>query len=384
MFRDKVIKLFNTWKRLQQNHHQTSQKSIEKRNHFKDEVAKLFDLARKDAVEEIKKDRLRSEAAKEEDIDFLWDQRSTRVQTMSVEDKKYSEAVERKVKRDTRSVKSTQENKSNGEKDNVSDDTDDGEEVDEKDNVNDDTNRSEVGEKDNVNDNHDGEISESDDDSDKDFVYEEGPKKKKKKTNSIVVEIPRNIAELTAENAVRRGISATAHASIIANVVNVGGGDINELPISKCTMWRAGRKSVKDKASIIRQSFAELNDKKTKVIHFDGKIVEELTNNVVKKNERMAVLVSSPDMEFPQLLGVPAIPTGSGADQEATLTELIASWGIKEHIVGMGFDTTASNTGTWSGACILFEKSLGYAILWLACRRHVSELHIKHVALKVL
>ena len=140
---------------------------------------------------------------------------------------------------------------------------------------------------------------------------------------------------------------------------------------------------VKEKATSIRDRFAQLNDKRTKIIHFDGKSVEELTNNVVTKKERMAVLVSSFDLEFPQLLGVPAIATGSGVDQEATLAQLIESWNIKDLLVGMAFDTTAANTGSWSGACILLEKYLGYAILWLACRRHVNELHIKHVALKV-
>ena len=365
MFRDKAIKLFETWKRLNMDRHKTSSNAMEKRKEFKDDAAKLFDVAKKDAVEEIQKDRLRSEDDKKEDVKFLMDQRSNREMKMSGKDKKYSERVDRKVDREsrakamaesesslqtTRSVRSTQE----------------------------------IGQKDNVNHDTDEEFGEDEDDDDDDFICPEGPSKKKKKKSSIVVEIPANIAELTAENALRRGISATAHASLIANVVNVAGGDVSELSISTSPMRRAGRKAVKEKASSIRERFAELNDKKTKVVHFDGKNVEELTNNVVKKNERMAVLVSSPDLESPQLLGVPAIPTGSGADQQATLTELIESWGIKEQLVGMGFDTTASNTGSWSGACVLFEKSLGHAILWLACRRHINELHIKHVALKVL
>ena len=337
MFRDKLLKLFNNWNRLKMDQHKSSENAILKRNDFKNEAAKLFDVAKRDAMEEIEKDRLRSEQAKKEDTDFLIDQQGKRQMSMLGEDKKYSKAVERKVIRDTRglvesvsplqntgSVTSTQEN-----------------ETHEKDNDSDDSNEEEV----------------SDDD---DFIIEQ-PKKKKK--SSIVVEIPSNIANLTAENVLRHGISARAHASIIANVVNVAGSDVNELSISASTMRRAGRKCAKEKACLIRERFAELNDKKTKVVHFDGKNVEELTNNVVTKNERMAVLVSSPDLEYPQLLGVPAIPTGSGADQEATLAELIESWGIKDHLVGMGFDTTASNTGTWSGACILFEKSLGHLIL---------------------
>ena len=194
MFRDKVIQLFNKWKRLKQNQHQTTEKASENRNQFMEEAGKLFDLAKKDAVETIQKDRLRSEIAKKEDIEFLLDQRSNRVFTMSSEDKKYSKAVERKVKRDARSIGSTQEMESNDEKDSSCPPGGLGE------------NLEQLGE----------EGGENDDDSE-DFVYV--PKKKKKM--NIVVEIPKNIGELTAENAVRRGISATAHASIIANVVNV-------------------------------------------------------------------------------------------------------------------------------------------------------------------
>ena len=349
-----MINQFNIWNRLKKDQHKSSENAILKRNNFKDEAAKLFDVAKRDALEEIEKDRLRSEQAKKEDKEFLIDQRGKRQMSMLGEDKNYSKAVQRKVIRDTRglvsppqttgSITSTQENESD-EKDNVSDDS-----------------------------------MEEEEDDDDDFKINQ-PKSKKKK--SIVVEIPSNIANLTAENVLRHGISATAHASIIANVVNVAGGDVNKLSISTSTMRRAGRKVAKEKADSIRERFAELNDKKTKVIHFDGKIVEELTNGVVTKRDRMAILVSSNDLEFPQLLGGPWLESGTGADQQAALAELIESWGLKEDLVGMGFDTTAANTGTWSGACVLFEKWLGYAILWLACRRHVNELHIKHVALKV-
>jgi len=44
------------------------------------------------------------------------------------------------------------------------------------------------------------------------------------------------------------------------------------------------------------------------------------------------------------------------------------------------FDTTASNTGRWRGACALIESFLRRAILWIPCRHHIYELHIKHVA----
>ena len=44
----------------------------------------------------------------------------------------------------------------------------------------------------------------------------------------------------------------------------------------------------------------------------------------------------------------------------------------------MVFDTTASNTGEWKGSVSRFEMMLDRAVLWLACRHHIPELHIKH------
>ena len=42
----------------------------------------------------------------------------------------------------------------------------------------------------------------------------------------------------------------------------------------------------------------------------------------------------------------------------------------------MVFNTTTSNSGKDIGAYKLLEDWIGWPILWLACRRHVAELHI--------
>ena len=51
--------------------------------------------------------------------------------------------------------------------------------------------------------------------------------------------------------------------------------------------------------------------------------------------------------------------------------------------MAIAFDTTASNTGIHAGAVTLVEKFIGKACLWLACQRHINELHIKHAAISV-
>jgi hypothetical protein len=45
----------------------------------------------------------------------------------------------------------------------------------------------------------------------------------------------------------------------------------------------------------------------------------------------------------------------------------------------MVFDTTASNTGHESGACVSIQRDVGRSFLWLACRYHVAEVVLSRV-----
>ena len=47
---------------------------------------------------------------------------------------------------------------------------------------------------------------------------------------------------------------------------------------------------------------------------------------------------------------------------------------IKDRIKASSFDTTSSNTGIKSGACVLIEKLLEHKVLYLACRHHIHEI----------
>ena len=102
------------------------------------------------------------------------------------------------------------------------------------------------------------------------------------------------------------------------------------------------------------------------------------------KSDRCCVYVSGVGEEKVQkLLGVPEIPNGTGSAQEKAVTDMLIKWDIFEEVTGVVFDTTASNSGKWQGACALLEKFLKHGVLWLACRHHMYELHIKHVVIEV-
>ena len=63
-------------------------------------------------------------------------------------------------------------------------------------------------------------------------------------------------------------------------------------------------------------------------------------------------------------------------DEFKLVKDYLVMWGVKEQVRGMVFDTTASNSGEHSGACRFLEEWLESAVLWLACRRHIAELHL--------
>ena len=93
----------------------------------------------------------------------------------------------------------------------------------------------------------------------------------------------------------------------------------------------------------------------------------------------MNKLIGADADKLTKLLGVPEVVSGSGKDQKDVVVEMMTKCKIFEQITGLVFDTTSSNTGAENGACKLIEDYLAKAILWLACRHHIYELHIKHV-----
>ena len=74
------------------------------------------------------------------------------------------------------------------------------------------------------------------------------------------------------------------------------------------------------------------------------------------------------------------IQRSTGTQQCSAVIDTLNSWKCFTLLIGMVFDTTSSNTGKHAGCCISIELALGRSIMWLACRHHVYEIHVKHVA----
>ena len=80
-----------------------------------------------------------------------------------------------------------------------------------------------------------------------------------------------------------------------------------------------------------------------------------------------------------KLLSVAKLPSGTGCAQATAVFNAVEDWGIVESIRAMCFDTTSSNTGRLTGACVLLEEKFESELLSLACRHHVMELVIGSV-----
>ena len=106
------------------------------------------------------------------------------------------------------------------------------------------------------------------------------------------------------------------------------------------------------------------------VVHIDTKIMAKGPNG--KTEERLAITVTGNNNE--QLLGVPAISNGTGKETAEGTFKKLMEFNIDDHVKAISYDTTATNSGKYSGAVVMLEKLLKRKLLHLPCRHHIFEL----------
>ena len=94
------------------------------------------------------------------------------------------------------------------------------------------------------------------------------------------------------------------------------------------------------------------------ILHWVGKLLPQATNRL-NLEDRIAVMATGKDFE--ELLEIPVAVDGTGAQVAATVFQQVVRLGLQEKIVGLSFNTTASNGGMLAGA------ASGYKKLWDAC-----------------
>lgn len=187
-----------------------------------------------------------------------------------------------------------------------------------------------------------------------------------------VLRSPRLVALAT-----RIKMTPSQQASFTKALIEEGGGDASKVVTSYSSADRARRSVGLKIAASVKSAWIPPT---LGSLHWDSKILSSLKNPNVME-ERLAIAVG--DSSETKLLGTPAYLPGSDRNAGDIISEktmsLLNSWGCADNIVNMVFDTTASNTGHVTAACVSIQQALGRALLWSACRHHVGEIVISNV-----
>ena len=176
----------------------------------------------------------------------------------------------------------------------------------------------------------------------------------------------------------RINLSDRKFTVLAAAIAKASGEDLGSTVLSRSTVRR---KRVHHRSVIesqVRKEF-QTGEKPPLLVHWDGKVMKDSTNLEDQRSstDRLAVVVSGRDVE--KILGIMKMPSGTGQAQAKATFQLLNLWDISGDIVGMCFDTTASNTGRLSGACVVLEKLMDRNLMYFACRHHVHEIIIGEV-----
>jgi len=135
----------------------------------------------------------------------------------------------------------------------------------------------------------------------------------------------------------RTNTSIRTSTMILASVVNEVGCSTSSTVLSRSTVHRQRQHHRRETAEQIKK-----NCKPSKcVVHWDGKLLPDMTGVDTNKVDRLLVLVSSLADGETKLLGVPKLLSGSGQAAADAVIQLLKSWQFDTVLIGMCFDTTA-------------------------------------------
>lgn len=346
---EKLESVHSQWLLLKKNKGRKTEKQKTNEQSFVDNIQKLFDIAHSDALTLMKI---------QQDKDFLIDQRTERKMIISSQDKEYikkqERAVERFEKEEERRKRSVSATKFTSSSINPPDDD--------------------------LNDTSSAKSS-SENGSDDDF-YQPSTSSKKKLEKVLIgkskyVSEPKaqkNLFDMNVAGALDRNkVSDRKAVRLIIPIAAALGHDPAALPLS--------RSSIKRKREAVRQNFStemksNLDIKEPIVVHWDSKILPDILGS--QKVDRLPVLVSYAGGNV-KLLGVPKLSSATGSETGDAVLKTLKTWDLDDKVIGMGFDTTAVNTGVKSGACTSIENKLNKELLWLPCRHHIMEIILSKV-----
>lgn len=176
----------------------------------------------------------------------------------------------------------------------------------------------------------------------------------------------------------RINLSDKKFTILAATIARANGENLNENSLSRSTIRR---KRTAHRAALdtsIREAFMT-SEKRPLIVHWDGKLMKDTTNEEYSKSNinRLAVVVSGYNVD--KILGVMKNRYATGYVQAKTVFDLLVLWDVVDEIIGMSFDTTASNTGVRQGTATILEIKMKKQLLYFACRHHVYEIIVAEI-----
>ncbi|KZS04710.1 Cc8K15.2-like protein, partial [Daphnia magna] len=219
----------------------------------------------------------------------------------------------------------------------------------------------------------DDELDSTDGDEEED--YQVIPSKRKKSSENVSLSLPaKELSKVMSQVFDRSNISVRKQLLVQSAIINSGGESVNSFSLSVSSVWRQRAAERKLKAKEVKENYLK-NKPKYTTVHWDSKLIKLVSG---KKEERVAILVSGAS-SGPKIIGIPSVADSTGISQKNAVIEMLDDWQLKQDVAALVFDTTASNTGIRNGCASLIEKDLNRPLLWLACRHHMYEVHIKNI-----
>ena len=225
-------------------------------------------------------------------------------------------------------------------------------------------------------------VSDDEDFSDHEFnpILTTTPVRSHKRTvkTGTTITIPPDILKSPILNSVciRNKITPTEKSALLHAIITECNGSVSAVNLSVTTAYKYNFE-VRDR--IVENIKSDWTPPSIGLLQWDGKLI--LTLDGFGKEERLPVLISG--IGGSKLLGVPAIHNKSSDSTGKLIAQatvpLLEEWNCKDSVVGMVFDTTASNTGHKTAGCIQIQISLNKPLLWFACRHHIGEVILTHV-----
>ena len=139
-----------------------------------------------------------------------------------------------------------------------------------------------------------------------------------------------------------------------------GGENLNQSSLSASISLRQRIAVIKESEKEIKIDLAiSIPSQLHVVLHWDDKVIKDA--NRTESDERFSIVMSSQNLDRrTKFLSAPHIPDGTYASMLDVLMAIMQIWNIpSENMIGMCWDTTASNTGTSRGFSIFVRTGVG-------------------------